>query len=86
MTKLTPFPSRQICGISFTRGEKLRFFSPKGFYSERDKASYEWLSGGLLIYGFNTPCNNMDASSLKVGGEFIGVINFRTTKNGNLPP
>ena len=28
----------------------------------------------------------MDASSLKVGGEFIGVINFRTTKNGNLPP
>ena len=40
----------------------------------------------MLIDDFNTACNNIDSSSLKVGCESMGVINFRTTEKGKLPP
>ena len=42
MTKLTPFPSRQICGISFTWGKEFRKYWPKIFESEEDKATDGW--------------------------------------------
>ena len=33
MTILTPFPSRQICSISHTRGKEFRKYWPQGFES-----------------------------------------------------
>ena len=39
----------------------------------------------MLINGFNTSCNNIAASYLKVGDESTSVIRFRTTAKGNLP-
>ena len=39
----------------------------------------------MLIYGFNTACKNISASSLKVGDESMSEIRFRTTAKGKLP-
>ena len=78
--------SRQVCGISFPRGKKFRKFSPRGFDLEEEKATHEQWREELLIDDFNTACNNIDSSSLKVGGESMVVINFRTTEKGKLPP
>ena len=38
----------------------------------------------MLIDGFNEACNNITASSLKVGDESTSAISFRTTAKGNL--
>ena len=39
----------------------------------------------LLFDVFNTACNNIAASFLKVGDESMREIRFRTTAKGNLP-
>ena len=39
----------------------------------------------LLFDGFNTACNNIAASFLKVGDELMSAIRFWTTAKGNLP-
>ena len=39
----------------------------------------------MLINGFNVACNNISASFLKVGDEFMSEIRFQTTAKGNLP-
>ena len=39
----------------------------------------------MLIDGFNTACNNIAASFLKVGDESMIAIRFWTTAKGNLP-
>ena len=52
---------------------------------EADKATDEWWRGNLLIGGFNMECKNVAASFLKVGGESMSAIRFRTTEKGNLP-
>ena len=80
-----PFTSHQIPGISITRGMELRKCWPQVFESEADKATDEWWSAKLLFDGFNTACNNIAASFLKVGDESMSAIRFRTTAKGNLP-
>ena len=45
----------------------------------------EWWRAKLLFDGFNTACNNIAASFLKVGDELMSAIRFRTTEKGNLP-
>ena len=80
----TLFP-HQVCGISPTRGKELRNYWPKGFDSEREKATYEWWRAELLIGGFNEAFNNISVSSLKVGYESMSVIRFWTTAKGDLP-
>ena len=64
----TLFLSHYICGISITSGKELRNHWPKVFELEEDKATDEWSRSNLSIDGFNVLCNNIAASSLKVGG------------------
>ena len=45
----------------------------------------EWWRAKHLFNGFNTACKNIAASFLKVGGESMSAIRFRTTAKGNLP-
>ena len=45
----------------------------------------EWWRAKHLFDGFNTPCKNIAASFLKVGGESMSAIRFRTTAKCNLP-
>ena len=39
----------------------------------------------MLFDEFNTACNNIAASFLKVGDESMSAIRFQTTAKGNLP-
>ena len=39
----------------------------------------------MFIDGFSTACKNIAASFLKVGGESMSAIRFRTTAKGDLP-
>ena len=84
-TILMPFFLRQISGISLARGNEFRNYWPKGFELEEDKVTDEWLREKLLINRFNVACNNIAASSLKVGYESMSAIRFRTTAKGSLP-
>ena len=45
----------------------------------------EWWRAKHLFDGFNTPCKNIAASFLKVGGESMSAIRFRTKAKCNLP-
>ena len=57
--------------ISCTRGKVFRKYWPSTFYSKDNRDSYEWLSEGLSVDGFNKACNIIAASYLKVGYESI---------------
>ena len=81
----TPFNLHQISGISLTRGTKFGKYWPRGFELEADKAINECCMAKLLFYVFNTACNNISASFLKVGDESMSEIRFWTTTKGNLP-
>ena len=39
----------------------------------------------MLTHGFNEACKNIAASYMKVGYEYISVIRFWTTEEGDLP-
>ena len=45
----------------------------------------QWRREKLLIDGFNATCNNVAASSLKVGDESMSTIIFGAMAKGNLP-
>ena len=45
----------------------------------------EWWRAKIIFYGFNTVCENIAASFLKVGDESMSAIRFLTTAKGNLP-
>ena len=86
MTILTPFFCLHICGILHTRGKEFRKYRPKVFELEEDKDTDIWWRSKLLIYGFNEACNNISASYLKVGGDSMSSISFRTMAKGKLAP
>ena len=77
--------SRDICGISPTRGKDLRKYCPQGFEPEEEKATDWWCRSKFPIDGFDLAFNNIDASFLKVGDESMSAIRFWTPAKGNLP-
>ena len=59
--------------------------SHKDLSQKRTRQHMNGVGKTLLIDGFNAECKNISASLLKVGGDSMRKIRFRTTAKVNLP-